>query len=173
MARSGQARYQALFPAPVLAIREKPGEPMATVFKVERALWLTDLVPRRVRPHHRIQDREQLAHTGDECDLLGLASRDEAKVEGANNRVASGRDKRAHVEHGADRRAASPEDSLASEGAAVIEAYRMLVAPALLKDVLNEPTASGDGRPEASAPGAPAVTPLERAMASPPGPDPR
>jgi hypothetical protein len=39
---------------------------------------LTDLLPLRVRPHHRVQDREQLSHTGDEGDLLRLADRDEA-----------------------------------------------------------------------------------------------
>jgi hypothetical protein len=42
---------------------------------------LTELVPSRVGPQHGIQDREQLAHTGDERDLLGLTDLDQATVE--------------------------------------------------------------------------------------------
>ena len=40
-------------------------------------LWSIDRLPRRVRPHHGAQDREQLAHTGDERDFLRPAGRDE------------------------------------------------------------------------------------------------
>ena len=53
-----------------------------------------------------VQDNEQLAHAGDERDLLRLAGRDESAIEGANDGVPSGRDQGAHIEHGADGRAA-------------------------------------------------------------------
>jgi hypothetical protein len=33
------------------------------------------VVPHGVRPHHRVENREELAHTGDEGDLLRLACR--------------------------------------------------------------------------------------------------
>ena len=82
-------------------------------------LGLTNLLPRRVRPHHGVQDREQLAHAGDERDLLRLAGRDESTIEGANDDVASSGDKRPHVEYGADRRAAAPDHAFASTCAAV------------------------------------------------------
>src|SRR4029453_6624442 len=82
-------------------------------------LWSIDLLPRRVRPHHGVQNRKQLAHTGDESDFLWLAGRDESTIEGANDWVPSGRDKGAHIEHGADGRAATPDDSLPTERATI------------------------------------------------------
>jgi hypothetical protein len=49
------------------------------------------------RPHHGVQDREQLAHAGHEGDLVWLADRDQAQIEGPNDRVAPGRDQRAQI----------------------------------------------------------------------------
>lgn len=50
------------------------------------------MLPRCVGPYHGVQDREELAHTGDERDFLRFAGRDESTIEGANDRVPSGRD---------------------------------------------------------------------------------
>jgi len=79
---------------------------------------MTDRLPRRVRPHHRVEDRQKFTHARGERDLPGLTRSDEAKIERSNDRVASGRDQRAHVEHGADRRP-PPHEPPASPGPAV------------------------------------------------------
>ncbi len=77
------------------------------------------MLPRGVRPRHRIQDRQQRAHAGHERHLLGCARRDEPKIERSNDHVAASRDERAHVQDGAHGRAAAPDAPLAPEGPAV------------------------------------------------------
>ena len=39
---------------------------------------------------HRIDDRQQLAHAGDECDLLGLPRRTQTLIEGPDDRIKKG-----------------------------------------------------------------------------------
>lgn len=45
-------------------------ETIATVFTVKRSL-IDRLLPRRVRPHHRVETRQECAHARGERDLLG------------------------------------------------------------------------------------------------------
>ena len=76
-------------------------------------------MPRRVCPHDGVENREQFAHTGREREFLRLARRKETAVESADDRIATGRDERPHVEHGPHRCPPTPHDPLASERATV------------------------------------------------------
>ena len=82
-------------------------------------LWLSDLLPRPVCPHHCVEDRQEFAHAGGQRNCLWLAGRDQAVIEGSNDDVASSGDQRAHVPHGPHGRAPTLHETLASERPAI------------------------------------------------------
>jgi hypothetical protein len=43
------------------------------------------LLPHRVRPHHGVEDRQELTHAGGERDLLGVPRHEQVTIEHANN----------------------------------------------------------------------------------------
>ena len=53
--------------------------------------------PRGPMVKDRIQDREELAHAGDECEFLGLPCFLQSRIERSNHLVESRRDDGAHV----------------------------------------------------------------------------
>src|SRR3990170_1281884 len=69
--------------------------------------------------NHSVQDGQEFAHAGGKGHLLGLASGDEAFVEGSDSRIAAGGDESSHVQHGPHLRAATPDGAPASQGATV------------------------------------------------------
>jgi transposase InsO family protein len=56
--------------------------------------------PRCTIFQHRIQNREQLTHAGNQSNLLPFSSRTKTPIEISNNRVVSSGDQRGHIEHG-------------------------------------------------------------------------
>ena len=68
---------------------------------------------------HDIEDGEQLAHTGSEGHLLGLASGTQTLVEGSNHRVEAGGYESGHEESGPYLSTAAPDGSLTPQGPAV------------------------------------------------------
>jgi hypothetical protein len=68
---------------------------------------------------HRIEDGQELAHGGDESDLLALAGPQESEVEPANDGVETRGDQRGHVQSAAHGGPSAPDVSGAREGAAV------------------------------------------------------
>ena len=67
--------------------------------------------PRRATLQHRIQDREQLAHTGRERRLLRLPRLTEALIERPNDSVPPRGDQRGHIEGRPHMGAAAPNGS--------------------------------------------------------------
>src|SRR5436309_7901686 len=70
-------------------------------------------------PKNRERYSEELAHAGREGHLLRLAGREEALIERANHRIATGGHQRGHVERRANRSASAPNQAFAPERAAV------------------------------------------------------
>ena len=70
-------------------------------------------VPQSLVPQHRVEDRQKLAHTGDDCDLFGLASSDQTAVENLDRRVVLDGHKCGHVNHRSHVGAAAPNAALA------------------------------------------------------------
>jgi hypothetical protein len=96
---------------------------IATVLK-SRGRWLIKVLPRRVRPHHGVENREERTHARGERELLRLAGCDQAAIEIANDPVASGCDECPHVERGADGRPPTPHDPLAAKCSTVSGQWR-------------------------------------------------
>lgn len=57
---------------------------------------------------HGIEDGEELAHAGDQGDLFEFTRRDEARVEGPEDRVMTGSAQRGHREGAAHRGTSAP-----------------------------------------------------------------
>src|SRR5574342_400416 len=68
---------------------------------------------------HRIQNREQLAHTGDQSDFEKFALGGQTFVEVSNHGVASSGDQRRHVQSAAHRSSATPNGAPTLEQAAI------------------------------------------------------
>src|SRR6266508_2189653 len=71
-------------------------------------------------PNHRVQGREELAHTGSEGDFLGLAGRQQAGIEGFDHGVPACGRHRGHVQCGPHRGTPTPDGPLPTQGAAVV-----------------------------------------------------
>ena len=65
--------------------------------------------------HHRVEDRQQLPHTGRQGHLLGLARRTQALVERADHGIESGGHEGAHVEDRTHLCATAPDRARASQ----------------------------------------------------------
>ncbi len=81
-------------------------------------------IPQRLIPEHGVEDRQQLAHAGDDGHLLGLARGDQTVVESLDHRVESGRAQRGHVDHGAHIAASAPDAALAVARARIVGQWR-------------------------------------------------
>jgi hypothetical protein len=68
---------------------------------------------------HRIEDDQQLAHARHERDLLGLARCKQTVIERLDDGIKARGHEGAHIQCGADRRAATPDGAPSSHGAAV------------------------------------------------------
>lgn len=77
------------------------------------------VLPYGVRAHHRVEDREELAHASGERDFLGLAGGEEAAIESLEHGVAAGTDEGGHVQGGADGRPPTPDQALVRQCPAV------------------------------------------------------
>ncbi len=69
--------------------------------------------------HHRIQDREELPHAGDQRHLLALPLGDQVPIEGRQGRVVAHPGERRHVQGRPDGRPSTPATPAAPQGAAV------------------------------------------------------
>src|SRR5215510_7420818 len=76
-------------------------------------------MPRAAGAQDGIEDREELARTGDHGDLLEFSCGDEPEVHGPECRVEASTDECGHVEHGADRGSPTPNRTASSQRAAV------------------------------------------------------
>lgn len=70
-------------------------------------------------PEHRVEDRQQLEHTGGQGDLLRLARGEEPLVERPDDGVVAGGDERAHIQRRAQPRPPAPDTVLAPQLARV------------------------------------------------------
>src|SRR2546425_2541819 len=75
--------------------------------------------PRSPMFHHRIENRQQLAHAGGQRHFLRFAGLAEAVIERADHRIAAGGGHRCHVQHGPDGGASPPAGAGAAQGATV------------------------------------------------------
>ena len=66
-----------------------------------------------------IAEHQQLAHAGGQRHLGGLPGRDQALIEGADDRIGTGGGDGGHIEDGADGGAPAPDAAAAAPGAAV------------------------------------------------------
>ena len=71
-------------------------------------------VPRRPGSDHRIENGQQLAHTGDDGDLLRFAGGDLAGIEALNHTIESAGSERGHVEGAPDLGAPAEDATLAT-----------------------------------------------------------
>ena len=66
-----------------------------------------------------VKDGEQLTHVASKGNLLGLASRTQALIEGTNDWIVTGGYQCSHIEDSSDMRATTPNCLFPSQGAAV------------------------------------------------------
>ena len=97
----------------------RPSTSSATVLSCQGCTYEQIRVPMIIISDHDIEDGEQLAHTGSEGHLLGLASGTQTLVEGSNHRVEAGGYESGHEESGPYLSTAAPDGSLTPQGPAV------------------------------------------------------
>ena len=96
----------------------------ATVLIVKGALYIflaLNLLrlPGRPMLQHGVENRQELVHARREGDFLDFTSGQQTLVEGPNHWVETCRHERAHVQHGAHMRAASPNGAPTPHGPTV------------------------------------------------------
>jgi hypothetical protein len=77
-------------------------------------------VPRRVGFHHRVEDREELAHSCRHRDFLGFPSRAQPLIEGVDDRVTARRGLRGPVQDHTDLRTPAAHMACAGSRAALV-----------------------------------------------------
>src|SRR3972149_1190047 len=75
--------------------------------------------PRSLMLKHGVEDGQQLAHAGGECQLLGLACSQQTLVEGPNHWVEASSDQGSHVEGRPYRGASAPDGAFPPPGATI------------------------------------------------------
>ena len=65
---------------------------------------------------HRIEDRQQLAHTRRQGYFFHFARRQQALVERTNHRIITGRNQRRHVQHSTHRGSTTPDRATTAPG---------------------------------------------------------
>ncbi len=101
--------------------------------------------------NHRVEDDQELVHTGGQCHLLRLLFLTEALVERLNDGIAPGCHQGCHVQHGSDLSTSAPNHLLASMLATVMiersyphQATNLLVAETAQLWQVHEERTRGD-----------------------------